>query len=63
MASALAAQIGQTTMWMLEKNLNIKHTLEARPGYEFNVVVVKDLFSWGLMRSGRTEMSSNALAF
>ena len=32
MASALAAQLGQTTMQLLQKNLNIKPTLEIRPG-------------------------------
>ena len=43
MASALAAQLGQTTMQLLQKNLNIKPTLEIRPGYQFNVIVTKDL--------------------
>jgi len=43
MASALAAQMGQTTTQLLQKNLNIKPTLEIRPGYQFNVVVTKDL--------------------
>ena len=43
MASALAAQMGQATTQLLQKNLNIKPTLEVRPGYQFNVVVTKDL--------------------
>lgn len=43
MASALAAQMGQTTMSLLQKNLNIKPTLEIRPGYQFNVIVTKDI--------------------
>ena len=43
MASALAAQLWQTTMQLLQKNLNIKPTLEIRPGYQFNVIVTKDL--------------------
>ena len=43
MASALAAQMGQTTLRLLEKNLNIKPTLEIRPGYQFNIVVTKDI--------------------
>jgi type IV secretion system protein VirB10 len=43
MSSALAAQLGQTTMQLLQKNLNIKPTLEIRPGYQFNVIVTKDL--------------------
>ena len=43
MISALAAQFGQTTATLLEKNLNIKPTLEIRPGYQFNLVLIKDL--------------------
>lgn len=43
MGSALASQLGQTTMQLLQKNLNIKPTLEIRPGYQFNVIVTKDL--------------------
>mgnify|MGYP003586373868 CR=1 FL=1 len=43
MAAALAAQMGQTTMTLLQKNLNIKPTLEIRPGYQFNVIVTKDI--------------------
>lgn len=43
MGSALAAQLGQTTMQLLQKNLNIKPTLEIRPGYQFNVIVTKDM--------------------
>jgi type IV secretion system protein VirB10 len=43
MVSALAAQLGQTTLQLLQKNLNIKPTLEIRPGYQFNVVITKDI--------------------
>jgi type IV secretion system protein VirB10 len=43
MSSALAAQIGQTTMKMLEKNLNIKPTLGVRAGFRFNVIATKDI--------------------
>ncbi len=43
MGSALAAQLGQATMQLLQKNLNIKPTLEIRPGYQFNVIVTKDM--------------------
>ena len=43
MAASLAAQMGQTTMSLLQKNLNIKPTLEIRPGYQFNVIVTKDV--------------------
>ena len=38
MGSALAAQLGQTTLQLLQRNLNIKPTLEIRPGYQFNVM-------------------------
>lgn len=43
MAAALAAQMGQSTMSLLQKNLNIKPTLEIRPGYQFNIIVTKDV--------------------
>ena len=43
MAAALASQLGQTTLQLLQKNLNIKPTLEIRPGYRFNVVLTKDV--------------------
>lgn len=43
MGSALAAQMGQASMQILQKNLNIAPTLEIRPGYTFNVVVTKDV--------------------
>jgi type IV secretion system protein VirB10 len=43
MTAALAAQLGQATLQLLQKNLNIKPTLEIRPGYQFNVVVTKDV--------------------
>ena len=43
MASALSSQLGQTTTKLLEKNLNIKPTLEIRPGYQFNIIVTKDM--------------------
>lgn len=43
MTSALAAQMGQTTTQLLQKNLNIKPTLGIRPGYQFNIIVAKDI--------------------
>jgi type IV secretion system protein VirB10 len=43
MAAALAAQLGQTTLQLLQKNLNIKPTLEIRPGYQFNIIVTRDV--------------------
>ena len=43
MAAALAAQMGQVTLRLLEKNLNIAPTLEIRPGYQFNIIATKDV--------------------
>jgi len=43
LSSSLAGQIGQASAQVLSKNMNIKPTLEIRPGYRFNVVVTKDL--------------------
>ena len=43
MTAALAAQLGQATLQLLQKNLNIKPTLEIRPGYQFNIIVTKDV--------------------
>jgi len=43
MGSALASQLGQSTLQLLQKNVNIKPTLEIRPGYQFNVIVTKDI--------------------
>lgn len=43
MISAMASQLGQTTTTLLQRNLNIKPTLEIRPGYRFNVTVTKDV--------------------
>lgn len=43
MGAALASQLGQATLQLLQKNLNIKPTLEVRPGYQFNVIVTKDI--------------------
>ena len=44
MGSALAAQMGQASLQLLQKNLNITPTLEIRPGYQFNLVVTKTSF-------------------
>lgn len=43
MGAALASQLGQATLQLLQKNINIKPTLEIRPGYQFNVIVTKDI--------------------
>lgn len=43
MSRALGQQLGQATAQIIMKNLNIAPTLEIRPGYQFNVIVTKDL--------------------
>ncbi|NOU12316.1 MAG: conjugal transfer protein TrbI, partial [Nitrospira sp.] len=43
MSQALGQQLGQVTAQMIAKNLSIAPELTIRPGYRFNVVVVKDL--------------------
>ena len=43
MAKAMASQMSQATIRILEKNLNIKPTLEIRPGYQFNIIATKDV--------------------
>ncbi len=43
MTAALAQQLGQTTTTLLQRNLSIKPTLEIRPGYQFNIVVTRDV--------------------
>ncbi|MDR2744401.1 MAG: conjugal transfer protein TrbI [Desulfovibrio sp.] len=43
MGSALATTMGQSSMNMLNRNMNISPTLEIRPGYRFNLIVVKDI--------------------
>ena len=53
MGSALAAQLGQATLQLLQKNLNIKPTLEIRPGYQFNVIVTKDIVFERPYKAGR----------
>jgi type IV secretion system protein VirB10 len=43
MTVALAQQLGEASMAILQKNLNIAPTIEIRSGYRFSVVVTKDL--------------------
>lgn len=43
MGTALASQLGQASLRLLEKNISIAPTLEIRPGYSFNVVITKDV--------------------
>lgn len=43
LSEALGQQLGQATAMMIQKNLTVAPTLTIRPGYRFNVVVLKDL--------------------
>jgi type IV secretion system protein VirB10 len=43
MVSALASQLGQASTQILQKNFNLSPTLEIRPGYQFNIVITRDL--------------------
>ncbi|HHV6060368.1 TPA: TrbI/VirB10 family protein [Legionella pneumophila] len=43
LSQALGQQLGEVTSQMVSKNLNVSPTLNIRPGYRFNIIVVKDL--------------------
>lgn len=43
LAMALAQQMGQVSMQLLQKNLNVSPTLEIRPGYRFSIIATKDV--------------------
>ncbi len=43
MASAVARELAQTSAMLLKKNLDIQPTIVIRPGYQFNVMVKKDI--------------------
>ena len=43
LGTAFANQVGQTTMKLLEKHMNMSPTLTIRPGYRLNIIAVKDL--------------------
>ncbi|MFO8834969.1 TrbI/VirB10 family protein [Legionella pneumophila serogroup 1] len=43
LSQALGQQLGEVTSQLVAKNLNIAPTLNIRPGYRFNIIVVKDL--------------------
>jgi len=43
LSQALGQQLGEVTSQLVSKNLNVSPTVQVRPGYRFNVVVVKDL--------------------
>lgn len=42
-SGAIGQQMGQIGMQMAQKNMNIQPTLEIRPGYQFNIMVTKDI--------------------
>lgn len=61
-AGALGQQMGQIGMQMAQRNMNIQPTLEIRPGYEFNIMVTKDILlpTWeGHPMAGANNKSCN----
>jgi type IV secretion system protein VirB10 len=51
MAGALGQQMGQVTLGIMNKNLDIQPTIKIHPGYEFNVTVTSDLVFPGHYRN------------
>lgn len=43
LSQALGQQLGEVTSQLVSKNLNVSPTVNVRPGYRFNIIVVKDL--------------------
>ncbi|HAT7746063.1 TPA: conjugal transfer protein TrbI [Legionella pneumophila] len=43
LSQALGQQLGEVTSQLVSKNLNVSPTINVRPGYRFNIIVVKDL--------------------
>lgn len=43
MGTALASQLGQTSLQLLQREMQIKPELTIEPGYRFNLVVTKDI--------------------
>lgn len=43
LSQALGQQLGDVTSQLVSKNLNVSPTIHVRPGYRFNIIVVKDL--------------------
>ena len=43
LSEAMGQQFGTVIAQMVSKNLNVAPTLTIRPGYRFNVMVVKDM--------------------
>lgn len=43
MRQAMADQLGSVIAKVIERNLNVSPTIEIRPGYNFNVMVTKDI--------------------
>lgn len=43
LSQALGQQLGEVTSQLVSKNLNVSPTIHVRPGYRFNIIVVKGL--------------------
>jgi type IV secretion system protein VirB10 len=51
LSMSLGQQLGETTSQLIAKNINTAPTIDIRPGYEFNVMVTKDLVFGGPYRA------------
>ena len=43
LAQSFGNQMGQTTLQVIQRHMNVSPTLEIRPGYKINVMVSKDI--------------------
>lgn len=43
LSQSLGQTMGQTTQQLLQRNLSLAPTIEIRPGYEFNIILTKDI--------------------
>ena len=43
MAESLGQELGQVSVELIRKHMNVSPTLEIRPGYRFNIIVTKDI--------------------
>jgi type IV secretion system protein VirB10 len=51
-AGALGQQLGQLSMSLTQRNLQIQPTLQQQPGYRFNVILTKDIVFPGIYGQG-----------
>ena len=54
-AGNIGRELAQTTSQITQKNINIQPTIMIRPGYKFNVFVMKDMILGNLNNDGITK--------